>query len=154
LLSSLFPLCHFSSHVNTFLFLHQLKVTPAEETMSIVQHADGNMVNHFYEGPSKEALAAGLAGTLAGAGAGAAGTVAVVSAAGTAGLSAAGLTSGLAAIGTIAGGGMAAGLTVAAALPVLGAVAVGGAAYGAVSLAQRFFNNSKDSQQENNQSQN
>jgi hypothetical protein len=24
----LFPLCHFSSHVNTFLFLHQLKVTP------------------------------------------------------------------------------------------------------------------------------
>jgi len=28
LLSSLFPLCHFSSHVNTFLFLHQLKVTP------------------------------------------------------------------------------------------------------------------------------
>jgi putative transposase len=27
----LFPLCHFSSHVNTFLFLHQLKVTPAKE---------------------------------------------------------------------------------------------------------------------------
>jgi hypothetical protein len=26
----LFPLCHFSSHVNTFLFLHQLKVTPNE----------------------------------------------------------------------------------------------------------------------------
>ncbi|UXE62233.1 MAG: hypothetical protein KA717_05220 [Woronichinia naegeliana WA131] len=30
MLSSLFPLCHFSSHVNTFLFLHQLKVTPLQ----------------------------------------------------------------------------------------------------------------------------
>ncbi len=30
MLSSLFPLCHFSSHVNTFLFLHQLKVAPSD----------------------------------------------------------------------------------------------------------------------------
>jgi len=126
----------------------------AEETMHIEQKATGNITNHFNEGPSKEALVGALAGTAAGTAAGAVGSIAVVSAAGTAGLSAAGLTSGLAALGTIAGGGMAAGLTVAAALPVLGAVAVGGATYGAVSLVQRFFNESKDSKQENSESQN
>ncbi len=125
----------------------------AEETMQIEQNATGNIINHFNEGPSKEALVGALAGTAAGTAAGAVGSIAFVSAAGTAGLSAAGLTSGLAALGTIAGGGMAAGLTVAAALPVLGAVAVGGATYGAVSLVQRFFNESKDSKQENSESQ-
>jgi hypothetical protein len=121
---------------------------------NLEQTANGDIVNHFYDGPSKEALAAALAGTLAGTAAGATGAVAVVSAAGTAGLSAAGLTSGLAAVGTIAGGGMAAGLTVAAALPVAGAVAVGGAAYVVVSLVQKFVNESKDSKQENSESQN
>lgn len=129
----------------------------SEEATTFVQYANGDMNNNFYEGPSKEALGAALAGTAAGTAVGAVGSIAVVSAAGTAGLSAAGITSGLAAVGTIVGGGMAAGITVAAALPVLGAVAVGGTAYGVVSLAQRFINDSKDSKDSkpnNNQSQN
>jgi hypothetical protein len=121
---------------------------------SLKQTATGNITNNFNEGPSKEALVGALAGTAAGTAAGAVGSIAVISAAGTAGLSAAGITSGLATVGTIVGGGMAAGITVAAALPVLGAVAVGGVTYGVVSLAQRFVNDSKDSKQDNNQSQN
>jgi hypothetical protein len=35
----LFPLCHFSSHVNTFLFLHQLKVTPGQTLESTLSGA-------------------------------------------------------------------------------------------------------------------
>jgi Ca2+-binding RTX toxin-like protein len=38
-LPSLFPLCHFSSHVNTFLFLHQLKVTPVWNLATLVAKA-------------------------------------------------------------------------------------------------------------------
>jgi hypothetical protein len=37
----LFPLCHFSSHVNTFLFLHQLKVTPSKEALKYLD-TDGS----------------------------------------------------------------------------------------------------------------
>ena len=33
----MFPLCHFSSHVNTFLFLHQLKVTPCGTQQGLQQ---------------------------------------------------------------------------------------------------------------------
>lgn len=60
-----------------------------------------------------------VTGTVAGGAAGTAGSIAAVSAAGSvSGLSAAGMTSGLAALGTVAGGGMVAGIGVAA-TPVL-----------------------------------
>lgn len=64
------------------------------------------------------------------AGATLAGTPVVISAAGTtAGLSAAGISSGLAAIGATVGGGMAAGVAVTVAAPVVAAGAIGAAAY-------------------------
>lgn len=82
----------------------------------------------------KEALSVGRAASVAGAAAGAAGTVAAISAAGSvAGLSAAGVTSGLAAIGGTVGGGMATGVLVGVAAPAFAAVGVG---YGAYKLAK------------------
>lgn len=64
---------------------------------------------------------------VAGAAAGAAGSVSTVAAAGAvSGLGAAGITSGLATVGSVVGGGMAAGLAVTAAAPI----AIGAAAYG------------------------
>jgi len=71
----------------------------------------------------KKAAIAGAAGTAAGA----AGSVGTVAAAGTVtGLGATGITSGLAAIGGVVGGGMATGLAITVAAPLV----VGGAAYG------------------------
>lgn len=64
-----------------------------------------------------------------GAAAGTAGGIAAVAAAGVPGLSAAGITSGLAAVGSTVGGGMAAGIMVITAAPVVAAVAVGFGAY-------------------------
>jgi choline-glycine betaine transporter len=71
----------------------------------------------------KNAAVAGAAGTVAGA----AGSVGTVAAAGTVtGLGATGITSGLAAIGGVVGGGMATGLAITVAAPLV----IGGAAYG------------------------
>ncbi len=68
------------------------------------------------------AIAGGVAGV-----AGAAGSVGTVAAAGSvAGLGATGITSGLAAVGSVLGGGMATGLAVTVAAPLV----VGAAAYG------------------------
>lgn len=72
-----------------------------------------------------------MMGTLGGGALGFASITAAVGVLGsTAGLSAAGITSGLAALGTLAGGGMIAGVTVAAAIPI----ATGIAGYGLVKL--------------------
>jgi choline-glycine betaine transporter len=71
----------------------------------------------------KEAAIAGAVGTTVGA----AGSLGTVAAAGTVtGLGATGITSGLAAIGGVVGGGMAAGLVVTVAAPVV----IGATAYG------------------------
>lgn len=81
----------------------------------------------------RESRGAGRKATYAGAAAGTAGSIAAVSAAGSvAGLSGAGITSGLAAIGGTVGGGMAAGVAVTTAAPVLAAAAVGYGLYKAV----------------------
>jgi len=82
----------------------------------------------------RESRAVGRVASYSGAMAGTAGSVAAVSALGTtAGLSAAGISSGLAAIGGAVGGGMAAGVFVATAAPVVAAAAVG---YGVYKLVQ------------------
>jgi len=70
---------------------------------------------------------------------------AAVSASGAvAGLSAAGITSGLAAIGTIIGGGMMAGVAVAAAIPL----AAGALGYGVIKGVKYFFSESELSKEE------
>jgi hypothetical protein len=73
----------------------------------------------------RAARAAGRIGSVAGALAGSAGTVAMVSVLGVPGLGAAGISSGLATLGTVAGGGMAAGTMAAAAAPAAIAAALG-----------------------------
>jgi hypothetical protein len=75
----------------------------------------------------RDARQAGRVATYTGAAVGTAGAIGAVAAAGTTGLSAAGITSGLAAIGATVGGGMTAGVAVAAAAPAALAV---GAGYG------------------------
>ncbi len=81
----------------------------------------------------KSSRKAGRVASYVGAGAGTAGSIAAVNAVGTtAGLSAAGITSGLAALGGTVGGGMAAGVALASAAPVVAAVAVGYGVYKAV----------------------
>ncbi|MEB3282230.1 MAG: hypothetical protein VKK42_25265 [Lyngbya sp.] len=81
---------------------------------------------------SPEVLLGGAAlGAITG---GAASVMAVSSAGSVAGLSAAGISSGLAAVGGVVGGGMAAGLAVSAALPVVATVGVGLAAYQGVKV--------------------
>jgi len=73
----------------------------------------------------RQARRDGRVASVAGAGAGAVGGVAAISAAGTTGLSAAGITSGLAAIGATVGGGMAAGTTIVVAAPAVAAASIG-----------------------------
>lgn len=83
----------------------------------------------------REARRAGRYATIAGGVGGTAAAVSAVSAAGVTGLSAAGITSGLAAIGATVGGGMAAGVAIAAAGPAVAAAAAG---YGAYRLWKHF----------------
>jgi hypothetical protein len=73
----------------------------------------------------RQARRDGRIASVAGAGAGAVGGVAAISAAGTTGLSAVGITSGLAAIGSAVGGGMAAGTTIVVAAPAVAAAGIG-----------------------------
>lgn len=82
-------------------------------------------------------------GTIGGGVLGFGSITAVVSSLGFAGLSAAGVTSGLAALGAIIGGGMVAGITVAAAIPV-SAAAVG---YGAIKGIKALVTHYKFSQE-------
>lgn len=63
----------------------------------------------------------GALGTIGGAGIGVGASISAVSALGTVGLSAPGITSGLAALGAIVGGGMVAGIAVAAVIPIVAA---------------------------------
>jgi hypothetical protein len=80
----------------------------------------------------REAREIGRNMTTVGAVAGTAGAVGAIAASGSiAGLSAAGITSGLAAVGGVVGGGMAAGVCITAAAPVVAAAAVGYGAYSA-----------------------
>ncbi|MDD5170670.1 MAG: hypothetical protein PHN75_17780, partial [Syntrophales bacterium] len=74
-------------------------------------------------------------GTVGGGVLGFGGITAAVSTMGIAGLSAAGITSGLAALGGIVGGGMVAGISVAAAIPI-GAAILG---YGIIKGVKAFF---------------
>lgn len=71
-------------------------------------------------------------GAIGGGALGFASITAAISVLGTAGLSAAGISSGLAALGAIVGGGMVAGISVAAALPL----AAGAAGYGIIKLVK------------------
>jgi len=93
-----------------------------------IDNTTNTTINKIYNDSGKaEAFFGGL---IVGAMGGSAATIATVSGAGSvAGLSAAGITSGLATIGSIAGGGMAAGLVVSAAVPVVTAATVGYVAY-------------------------
>lgn len=77
----------------------------------------------------RSARSAGRAGTVAGGVAGTVGSVGLISAVGVSGLSAAGMTSGLAGIGATVGGGMLAGVVLAAAAPAALAAAVGYGVY-------------------------
>jgi hypothetical protein len=82
-----------------------------------------------------EATGAAVGATVGGvAGAGAALTAVAVSGP-VAGLGAAGITSGLAAVGSMMGGGMATGLIITAAAPIVGALAIG---YGGYRLAKWY----------------
>ena len=86
--------------------------------------------NPSLEDDDRKSRTVGRIASYAGAGAGTAGSIAAVSALGaTAGLSAAGITSGLATIGAAVGGGMAAGVAITSAAPVVAAAAVGYGAY-------------------------
>lgn len=98
----------------------------AENNIVVEQKAE-QIENHFHDGDPIGNFAAGsIIGGLLGGG----GSVAAVSSAGSvAGLSAAGISSGLATLGSVVGGGMAAGLVVSTALPILGAAGIGFAAY-------------------------
>lgn len=90
-------------------------------------HTDCKITTIYNDSGKAEAF---VGGVVVGAIGGSAATIATVSSAGSvAGLSAAGITSGLATIGSIAGGGMAAGLVVSAAVPVVTAATVGYVAY-------------------------
>lgn len=92
--------------------------------------------NDALETEERESRAVGRVASYTGAAAGTAGSIAAVSAMGTtAGLSAAGISSGLAAIGSTVGGGMAAGVVITAAAPVVAATAVG---YGVYKLVRWF----------------
>ncbi|MFC3847860.1 hypothetical protein ACFOPX_04845 [Helicobacter baculiformis] len=71
---------------------------------------------------------------------GTAGAVGAVAAAGVPGLAATGITSGLAVVGSVVGGGMAAGLCVTAAMPVV----VGAAAYGIYKACKSDGNESEE----------
>ncbi len=87
---------------------------------------DSPHYNTYNNSGSPETL---LGGAVLGAVGGGVASVAAVSGAGSvAGLSAAGISSGLAAVGGVVGGGMAAGLAVSTALPILTTVGVGLAA--------------------------
>lgn len=69
---------------------------------------------------------------------------AVVGALGTAGLSAAGIASGLAALGAVVGGGMAAGITVAATFPIAAGAAGYGLVKGIKAVTERYNTADKD----------
>lgn len=84
----------------------------------------------------RESRAVGRAASYAGVAAGTAGSIGAVSVAGASGLSAAGITSGLAAIGGSVGGGMASGVVIATAAPVVAAVAAGYGIYKLVKWAK------------------
>ena len=93
-----------------------------------------------------------LGGAALGAMTGGAASVMAVSGAGSvAGLSAAGISSGLAAVGGVVGGGMAAGLVVSAALPVVTTVGVGLAAYQGLKALTSHRNNNKQKADQNQQ---
>lgn len=115
-----------------------LAVLGAAPSMAMASLVNSTVLadNPALDSDERESRAVGRAASYAGAAAGTAGSIAVVSAAGTtAGLSAAGITSGLAAIGGTVGGGMAAGVVVATAAPVAAAAAVG---YGIYKIVRWF----------------
>jgi hypothetical protein len=94
--------------------------------------------NPSLEKKERDSRSSGRVASYIGAGAGTAGSIAVISAAGaTAGLSAAGITSGLAAIGGTIGGGMAAGLFIATAAPGAAAAVLGYSIYKFVRWAKK-----------------
>lgn len=105
-----------------------LATAPAAVGAGIVHYALRD--DDRYDAAERSARRDGRHASKAAAAAAAAGAPVAVSLAGTtAGLSAAGISSGLASIGAIAGGGMAAGVGVLVAAPVISAAAVGASAY-------------------------
>ena len=116
--------------ISVFCFALMLFISPASSFAANApvetQHEQANTPTTQQKGSSK----AGIVGVVVGGAAGGVASVAAVSATGSvAGLSAAGMTSGLAAVGSVVGGGMLGGLAVSVALPVVGALGVGWAAY-------------------------
>ncbi len=108
-------------------------------TINVTQNAE-RIENNNHEG---ESIFTFIAGTIIGAVSGGVSSIVLVANAGMVeGLSAAGITSGLDAVGLIVGGGIAAGLAVAAALPVIviGTVAIGGATVYAAKVVLESFN--------------
>ena len=116
--------------ISVFCFALILFISPgssfAANASVETQHEQANTPTTQQKGSSK----AGIVGVVVGGAAGGVASVAAVSATGSvAGLSAAGMTSGLAAVGSVVGGGMLGGLAVSVALPVVGALGIGWAAY-------------------------
>lgn len=103
------------------------KIALINSNPKIEQNAD-HIENIFQEGISKACAIGGTLGNFVGGAIGAYGSVTAVTSLGVAGASGAGIASGLAALGSIVGGGMLAGVTVAAAVPVVFSVAGGGLA--------------------------
>lgn len=102
----------------------------------------GDNNNQIIINPESDNALNVAAGVVVGAVTGGVSSVAVVSAVGSvAGLSAAGISSGLATMGAIVGGGMAAGLVVSVALPVVAAAGGGFAVY---QVGKSFFPNNEN----------
>lgn len=110
------------------------------EEVTWEEFAAGNDVS-IWEHPEADARATGRTASYVGAGTAVAGSVAAIGAAGVSGFSAVGITSGLASIGGLLGGGMATGIAMTVAAPVVAATAIG---YGTYKLAQHLKQDGKD----------